>query len=58
MTFIGSQRAARISLIANLADRMARARRLLIGSDDHALARRAAGNVFLIRVGGAVLTYL
>ncbi len=58
MSLIGSHSAARFSPIASLADVAARARGLLMGSDDRTLARRAAGNVFLIRVAGAVLAYL
>lgn len=58
MSFTGSQSAARFSPSTIIADFLGRARGLLMGSDDRTLARRVAGNVFLIRVAGAVLAYL
>jgi O-antigen/teichoic acid export membrane protein len=58
VAFIGSQQPGRFPWPAAVAGLLARARGLLMGSDDRTLARRFIGTVFLIRVAGAALAYL
>ncbi|MGI8527127.1 MAG: lipopolysaccharide biosynthesis protein [Pseudolabrys sp.] len=57
MAMVGSQRGATFSGLA-FADLFARARTWLTDGSDSRVAQRAAGNVFLVRIGSAMLALI